>query len=188
MSTEEHKAMARPADAPSPVALAEQLQDLLLGYLRTQLLQVAATLGLADLLADGPRAVDDLAAAGVADQVEVVGGDFFAAVPTGGDYYMLSSVLHDWGDDRATAILVQCRRAMGPGARLLLVEQVLAPGNTPSPVKSTDIMMLLTNAGGRERSLAEWEALLEVGGFALARRMAAAATPSSYEVLEAVPR
>jgi hypothetical protein len=96
-------------------------------------------------------------------------------------------VLHDWGDDRATAILVQCRRAMGPGARLLLVEQVLAPANTPSPVKSTDVLMLLTNAGGRERSPAAWRALLEAGGFALARRTAAAATSSSYEVLEAVP-
>jgi len=140
------------------------------------------------MLFDRPHVVTGaaarLAAAGVAERVTVVGGDFFAEIPTGGDYYVLSAVLHDWGDDEATTILAQCRRAMASGAILLLVEQVLPPGNDPSLVKLSDIHMLVTNAGGRERSEAEWRSLLDAGGFILQRRLPA--TPTN-EVLEASP-
>jgi hypothetical protein len=148
--------------------------------------------GLRGILFDQPHVVEaagpKLAAAGVASRVTVVGGDFFVGVPTGGDVYLLSGVLHDWGDDRGIDILVQCRRAMGPDARLLLVEQVLTPGNAPSPVKYIDIAMLLTNAGGRERELLEWQALLEAGGFTFRQRTGAGVPHSSFEVLEATPR
>jgi len=128
----------------------------------------------------GPR----LTAAGVADRVNVVGGDFFVDVPAGGDSYILSAVLHDWGDDRAIAILAQCRRAIGFDAKLLVVEQVLPPDNDPSLAKLSDINMLVTNAGGRERSEDEWRALLHAGGFDLTDRLA---TTPTYEVITAVP-
>jgi hypothetical protein len=144
--------------------------------------------GLRGVLFDQPHvaaaAGPTLTAAGVTDRVEIVGGDFFTAVPAGGDYYVLSAILHDWDDDRATAILAQCRQAMAPAATLLLVERVLPAGNDPSPVKMMDINMLVTNAGGRERTEADWRALLAAGGFALQRRVVAGST---YEVIEAVP-
>jgi hypothetical protein len=144
--------------------------------------------GLRGILFDQPHVVADagqrLAAAGVAERVEIVAGDFFKTVPEGGDCYVLSAVLHDWGDDHAAAILSCCRRAMPLSARLLVVEQVLPPGNDPSLVKLFDILMLVTNAGGRERTEAEWRTLLRAGGFELRARMA---TTPTYEVLEAVP-
>lgn len=40
------------------------------------------------------------------------GGDFFAAVPSGADIYLLKKVIHDWDDDNALRILRNCRRAM----------------------------------------------------------------------------
>lgn len=43
--------------------------------------------------ADGPQRL--LREAGVADRASFVGGDFFAAVPAGGDLYLLKSVLHN---------------------------------------------------------------------------------------------
>ena len=46
-----------------------------------------------------------LAAAGVADRCEVVGGSFFEAVPAGGDAYVLKSILHDWEDADCVRIL-----------------------------------------------------------------------------------
>ena len=55
-------------------------------------------------------------------------GDFFASVPAGGDAYLLSNILHDWDDERSRRILVNCREAMAPGGRVLLVEAVL-PGS-----------------------------------------------------------
>ena len=70
-----------------------------------------------------------LAAAGLRDRCELVDGDFFDAVPTGGDAYVLSQILHDWPDAEAAAILRTCHRAMAPGARLWLLEQVVPPGD-----------------------------------------------------------
>ena len=42
---------------------------------------------------------------------------------------MMRVVLHDWDDQAAIAILSTCRKAMHGGARLLIIEQVLAPPN-----------------------------------------------------------
>ena len=50
------------------------------------------------------KAAPVLEAAGVADRCEVVAGDFFDAVPAA-DAYLLKSILHDWDDAEATAIL-----------------------------------------------------------------------------------
>jgi SAM-dependent methyltransferase len=124
-----------------------------------------------------------LAAAGLGDRCTVEAGDFFAAVPPGGDAYVLSHVIHDWDEARCRTILANCRRAMGPGGRLLLVEAVLPPGDTPHPGKMLDLVML-TLTGGRERTEAEYAALLASAGFTLTRVVP---TASQASVIEAVP-
>lgn len=125
-----------------------------------------------------------LEATGIADRCEVVGGDFFTAVPAGGDAYVLSNVIHDWGDAESTAILRSCRRAMEPTARLLLVEQVVTPGATPDSTARTDVGMLVLTRGGRQRTEAEFELLLKSAGFTLTRTVA---TASDASVIESVP-
>jgi hypothetical protein len=96
----------------------------------------------------------------------VVAGDAFAAVPDGGDAYILSRVIHDWDDARAIAILQNCHRAMVTTGRLLLIEGVVRSGNTPDISRMFDLNMLML-AGGRESTAAEYQALLEAAGFAL---------------------
>jgi hypothetical protein len=125
-----------------------------------------------------------LQGAGVGDRCAVVGGSFFEAVPAGGDLYVLKSVLHDWDDDRAAAILRTCRRAMGPAGRLLLIERVLPPGNAPSPGRWMDLNMLVA-AGGRERTEAEYRSLLAGAGFEATRVVP---TTAEVSLLEATPR
>jgi hypothetical protein len=71
-----------------------------------------------------------LASAGVASRCSVVTGSFFDAIPGAADAYLLKSILHDWDDDRAIAILRNCRRAMAPHAKLLIIERI-APGTFP---------------------------------------------------------
>ena len=112
----------------------------------------------------GARAL--LEAAGVADRCTVIGGSFFEAVPSGGDLYVLKSVIHDWDDEQAVAILRSCRAAMGDTSRLLLVERVVPPGNAPAFAKLMDLNMLVI-AGGRERTEAEYRMLYERAGLAL---------------------
>ena len=86
--------------------------------------------------------------AGVMDRCAVVGGNFFEAVPDGGDVYLLSRVIHNWDDAQATVILRTCGRAMRPEARAVIIERVIAPGDGPDPVKYSDLTMLVMLGGG----------------------------------------
>ena len=128
-------------------------------------------------------AEEQLVAAGVADRCTFVGGDFFAAVPTGGDAYVLSQILHDWDDERCVAILGQCRRVMPDHGKLLVVELVLPEGDEPFLGKWLDLHMLVL-LGSRERTAAEYDTLFRAAGFKLARVVP---TPPGPSVVEAVP-
>jgi len=144
--------------------------------------------GLRGILFDLPHVAQEataiLTAAGVAERCAVVGGDFFKMVPADGDCYVLATVLHDWSDERAGDILRQCRQVITPGARLLVIERVMPPGNTPSVAKLRDLHMLVGNAGGRERTETEWRTVLASAGFDLA---SLTRTGPAYHILEGIP-
>ena len=127
-------------------------------------------------------AAELFAAEGVADRATVVGGDFFESIPTG-DAHILKHILHDWDDDRCVKILRSCRNATVEGGMLLVVEEALPPGNAPSPGKILDLFMLMV--GGRERTEAEYGALIEQGGYEL-KRVIPTATP--LHMIEATAR
>jgi orsellinic acid C2-O-methyltransferase len=109
-------------------------------------------------------AAPHIEAAGLADRCERVTGSFFDAVPPGADVYLLKSILHDWDDARCVAILRNCRRAMPPGARLLIVERIApdAIGTSPrdTAVSCSDLLMMVAN-GGCERGESAYRALLK---------------------------
>lgn len=118
-----------------------------------------------------------LAAAGLAERVSVADGDFFESVPAA-DVYVLSHILHDWDDDRCLRILGSITKAASPGAHLVIIESVVPDDNNPHFSKMTDIGML-TMVGGRERTAAEYKALLAAGGFSL-DRVLPSETPYSF--------
>jgi len=136
---------------------------------------LAAALGrhshLVGNLADLPHVVSHadrvLHNAGVADRCKVISCDFFESVPPGGDAYVLKGVIHDWDDARATMILRNCHRAMNPSATLLLLERVLParPEIEAAPEYIADLTMLVVSPGGRERTQAEFQKLVESAGF-----------------------
>jgi SAM-dependent methyltransferase len=136
-------------------------------------------------VAEGAR--KQLEAAGVAERCEVVGGDFFEGVPSGADVYLLKSVIHDWDNDKSVAILKNCRRAMRPDGKVLLVEVLLPERTEPSGrdqiITGSDVNMLLI--GGRERTEDEFRALYQAAGLRLSRIIPLEGTLSS--VLEGVP-
>jgi O-methyltransferase domain/Dimerisation domain len=115
-----------------------------------------------------PKAQRRIEAAGLTKRCEIVSGDFFEAVPPGGDAYILKAVIHDWDDEQATAILMNCRRAMAENGRLLLIEAAIPAGNEPFFHKFMDLNMMVMT-GGRERTGAEYRALLTAAGFKLMR-------------------
>jgi len=117
--------------------------------------------GLRGIVFDLPETVRDEAALG--ERCTFVEGSFFERVPEG-DVYVLSTILHDWDDESAAAILRTIRAAAAPDARLVLVESVVPEGNEPYGAKWLDLLMLVL-LGGRERDEAQWRALLAGGGF-----------------------
>src|SRR5262249_25337898 len=84
---------------------------------------------------EGARPV--LEAAGVAHRCATVSGDFCTSVPAGGDVYLLSRILHDWGDVPARTILRQWRSAMGVGGEVLLAGAGPTPGQGADPAAVT---------------------------------------------------
>ena len=91
----------------------------------------------------------------------LVPGSFFEHVPQG-DVYVLSAILHDWDDERATAILRTIRTAAPPTRALLVLDAVVPSGNEPHGAKWLDVLML-TLLDGRERDEEQWRALLGRG-------------------------
>ena len=124
-----------------------------------------------------------LAARGVLERVEMTPGSFFDAVPAGCDALLLKNVLHDWDDARAARILANCRRALHPGNRLLLVEALVEQSTTREMGPLSDLQMMVVCSGGRERGRAEYAALLAAAGFILQRIVP---TPGPMSILEAV--
>lgn len=120
-----------------------------------------------DLPEVAARAREVVDRAGVLSRCRIVGGDFFESVPASGDAYLLRHVIHDWEDREAVAILKNCRDAMHPGGRVLVVETVIPPGNDPCFGKWLDLMMLVV--GGRERTENQYREIFSAAGLRLTR-------------------
>jgi hypothetical protein len=153
------------------------------GVLLNTILQTHA--GVNGIVFDSPHVVvgaeDAIHKAGLRGRCRAVGGDFFQSVPGGGDAYLMKHIIHDWPDNRATTILRNCRKAVNPGGKLLLVELVIAPGNAADFAKVIDLEMLAI-ASGQERTEVEYRQLLAGAGWRLTRVIP---TKSPTQIIEA---
>ena len=111
-------------------------------------------------------------------------GSFFDDALPVADTYLLMDLVHDWDDADAARILAAVRRAAPAGARLLIIETLVAEQPGPHFGKTLDIIMLAVT-GGKERTRTQYERLLDVAGFGVKRVIS---TPSQYSIVEAVAR
>lgn len=120
----------------------------------------------------------------VSARTDFESGDYYEKVPTCGDVYLLSRVLHGRDDEKCVQVLRHIRAAVPADGALLIVERVIPEDGTPSLASWFDVHMLAI-AGGRERTTAEYRNLLTEAGFALD---ATHELPLDSELLVAVPR
>ena len=124
------------------------------------------------ILFDAPKVIEGarqkLEANGVANRCQTVAGNFFQAVPEGGDAYVMKWIIHDWEDEKAITILKNCRKQMQPNGRVIIVDCVVPDNDEPDLSKTFDLNMLVMT-GGKERTAAEFEQLLAAAGFKLLR-------------------
>ena len=137
-----------------------------------------------DLPHVGAEARALIAKKGLSERCAMVEGSFFESVPSGGDVYMMSHVIHDWDEASCVRVLQHCRSAMHDRGRLLLVEMVIPPGSDFHPSKVLDLVMLTFTPGGQERTESEYAALLAKAGLKLTRVVP---TASPVSVIEAEP-
>ena len=136
------------------------------------------------ILFDTAAVAQAVVEAGLPERCEVVAGNFFESVPSGGDVYLLSHVIHNWDDDASTRILKNCRDAMDTHGTLMIIEMIMPDECGPSfanyPLVMTDLQMFVMT-GGRERTEAEFRALLDAAGFELKRVIP---TPALESIIE----
>ena len=139
------------------------------------------------LLFDRPHVVAEarpcLEEAGVGGRCRITGGDFFCRVPDGADAHVLKSVIHDWDDEQSLALLRNCHKALEERGALLLVERVMPARVEADPDTVLLDVHMLAVTGGRERSEAEYRALLTAAGFRLTRVIP---TRCRFSLIEAV--
>ena len=129
---------------------------------------------------------EKLVAAGVSERVTLQEGSFFAAVPTGADLYMLKSIVHDWDDERALAILQSCVRAMHSKSRLVLLERKL-PERVENPDEAFTTVMgdvhMMVVLGGKERTANEYRELLAQAGLSMMREVPIESDITAFEAV-----
>ncbi len=139
------------------------------------------------VVAELPEVVRDLTGIikekNLEDRMSAVECDFFIEIPDGGEAYLFSHILHNWSDEACVTILKICCKAMESGARLLIAEAIIPPGNSFSIAKLLDLEVLLMG-GGRERTEEEFRKIMEKSGFRLSRIVH---TRENISVIEGLP-
>jgi O-methyltransferase domain/Dimerisation domain len=155
------------------------------GFLLTSILKAYPQMH--GVLFDLPAVVEGagpmLEAHGVSDRCECIGGDFFTAVPSGGDAYMMQSILHGMTDEQVLQLLHNIRQSMRENGTVLQVDMVVPEGNAPSTSKFGNLHMMIF-APSRERTEAEYRALYERAGLKLTRVLP---TATVFSLLEGKP-
>jgi hypothetical protein len=142
---------------------------------------LAATPTASGVLFDLPQVIEDAAGA-ASDRLTLQAGDFFADALPVCDAYLVMEVIHDWADEQSIAILRAIRTAAAPGARVLVIEQIIPDSAGPHWSKMLDIHMLAL-LGGRQRTRQEYETLFANAGLSFVREVD---TGADISILEAV--
>jgi len=112
-----------------------------------------------------PLAREIVAASPVADRVQVVPGDFFADPLPDCDLFALGRILHDWSEDKIIRLLTKIHGTLPADGGVLIAEKVLNDDKDGPRWAVLQNLNMLTCTEGKERTLGEYEGLLQRVGF-----------------------
>jgi hypothetical protein len=138
---------------------------------------------LTDLPAVAAEAKAFIDAQGLGERCAVVSSALLASIPPGGDIYVMKSVLHGLNDEHVVIVLTNCRAAMTASATLLVIEAVLPPHGSPSPLLNMLDVHRMVMTGSQERSQEDLRALLATAGFTLHRVIPTGTQDNIFEAL-----
>ncbi|XP_060622868.2 acetylserotonin O-methyltransferase-like [Anolis sagrei] len=98
-------------------------------------------------------------------RISFQGGDFFKDPVPKADLYILSKILHLWGDEKCMQLLTKLYEACKPGGGILVVEPVLGEERVKSLGAHFASIKLLLHTDGKTRTSPEHKALLTAAGF-----------------------
>lgn len=98
-------------------------------------------------------------------RVELIAGDFFADDLPPSDLYALGRILHDWNEPKIRTLLAKIHAALPEGGGLLIAEKLLRDDLSGPVHAHMQSLNMLICTEGRERSFAQYAALLEEAGF-----------------------
>lgn len=128
-----------------------------------------------------PKSIDDT----IKERCKVIGGDFMKEVPQGSDLYIMQQIIHDWSDEVSITILKNCKEALAPNGRILVVDSVIKPGNKYDMSKLIDLQIMATCHGGKERTKEQFTHIFKESGLKLVKIHETAAVFSILEVKKA---
>jgi acetylserotonin N-methyltransferase len=136
-----------------------------------------------DLPQAGPLAGEVVGASPAADRIEIVAGDFFIDALPEGDIYAVGRILHDWTEPKVLALLGRIFDRLPSGGALLIAEKLIADDRRGPRWAQMQSLNMLVCTEGKERSLSEYQALLERVGFS---DVQASTTPSPLDAVLAM--
>jgi len=119
----------------------------------------------------------------VTDRLETISGNFFEAIPEGGDYYILKSIIHNLSDEQSVDVLSKIKNRIEDNGKILIIEPIIENHNHYSFAKLYDIQMMVGRNGGKERTVNEFNDLIKKSGLKLNRIVHTAAPFSIIEII-----
>jgi acetylserotonin O-methyltransferase len=112
-----------------------------------------------------PLAREIVGASPVSHRIEFADGDFFVDSIPDGDLIAVGRILHDWSEAKIHKLLARIYETLPPGGALLIAEKLLNEDKTGPRWAQMQSLNMLTCTEGKERTLSEYEALLNKAGF-----------------------
>lgn len=107
---------------------------------------------------------------GVLERLTFTDGDVLESVPSANsdkDIYFLSAVFHGFDDDSCQQALRNLAQASGKSGACIAIMELVVDAQHPDTMSSAFDMQMFMGTRGRERSLAEWQALFQQSGLRL---------------------